>query len=267
MSRFGLLLVAVLALSACSTGTEDSGPVVTVYHRCGELNFDELQGWYGRLEGESGVNGRWRILFERDGDAVTAKYVANNAERYLLKGSRTGNETMTFQASSGNRKYDASITTDCRLQWDGFDGATAVPAADGLNRFVPYSELQRLDFEPCTEPLYIRSVAKTKAKQSGGSMQPPTPPTVKSDSLPVGVFGPSAEVPSGCTAAADLWVNGELEAMDMKAKSTGGDVHWYVDYEIGYIGTQHLALHRKAVCGEEDHRLLGVACTVIEVLQ
>ncbi len=266
-----------MALTACSGEGSDTGPVVTVYHRCGDLNFDTLEGYYGRLEGETGVNSRYRVRFERAGaDGVTLKYVGNNAERYLLSGSRTGNETMTFDEtgtpadpSGARRRFKASMTTDCRLQLDPFEvrgaGEKAVEGGSELSKFVPLSELQRLDFEPCTEPAYIRSAAKTASKAKDGLIRPTTPPVVKADMLPVGTFGPTSEVPAGCTPVVDLYSNGEAEVSDMRiGDASKGQYNWRVDFDVSFVGVTHLALHRKAMCGEEA-QLLGVACTVIEV--
>jgi len=276
MSRTGLLLLLSVALSACGSGEPATGPVVTVYHRCGDLNFDLLEGYYGRLEGDSGVNSRWRLRFERDGDAVTLKYVGGNAERTLLAGTRTGNETMTFDEVGGpadpsgaKRRMKASMTTDCRLQLDQFAvrgaGEQPVEGGEAPNRFVPLSELQRLDFEPCTEPVYTGAAAKSASRAKDGLIRPSTPPVVRSDVLPVGTFGPASEVPSGCTPVVDLYVNGEAEVADLPiGDASGGQLNWRVDFDVSYVGVQHLALHRKAICGEQA-QLLGVACTVIEV--
>ena len=279
MPRSGLsFLLAVLALSsltACGSGG-DAGPTVTIYQRCGDLQFDSLEGWFGRLDNETGINSRWRVRFDRAGDQVMARWVGGNSERYLLQGTRTGNETMTFDEVGGPldpggaaRRVKASLTTDCRLQLDHFDvkggREQAREAADGLNKFVPYPELQRLDFEPCTEPLYLRGAAKSASKATGGSMRPTPPPVVKEDRLPVGTFGPTSEIGPGCRPVIDLFVNGEAEVADMPVDAArSGPQPWRVDYEIGFVGEQHLALHRKIQCAEEM-TLLGVACTVIEV--
>ena len=42
MSRLVLLLFVLAGLSACDGGGAATAPDVTVYHRCGDLNFDEL---------------------------------------------------------------------------------------------------------------------------------------------------------------------------------------------------------------------------------
>ena len=275
----GIASVALASMLFAACGDRaPTEPVVTVYHRCGDTNFDALEGWFGRLEGDTGVNSRWRVRFDREGEAVTLKWVGGNAERYLLDGARTGNETMTFDEVGGPldrggaaRRIKASLTSDCRLQLDHFDvkggREEAREAADGLNLFVPYPELQRLDFEPCTEPLYLRGAAKSASKATGGSMRPAVPTSVKEDTLPVGAFSPSSQIGPGCRPVIDLFVNGEAEMADMVLdKASGGTQSWRVDYEIGFIGEQHLALHRKLACGEET-TLLGVACTVIEVIQ
>lgn len=269
------MLLLLVAATACGGGSSDPGPVVTVYHRCGDLNFDTLEGYYGRLEGETGVNSRWRVRFERDGEGVVMKYVGNNAERFLMSGTRTGNETMTFDEVGGpldpsgaKRRMLASMTPDCRLQLDQLHvrGAGTQPVEGSeLNKFVPLSELQRLDFEPCTEPAYIRSAARTPSKARDGLIRPPAPPVITSDVLPVGTFGPASEVPAGCTPVVDLYSNGEAEASDLPiGDAANGLLNWRVDFDVSYVGVAHLALHRKAMCGEEA-LLLGVACTVIEV--
>ena len=278
MSRYHLTIVALvcstLAVAACGGGATQ--PVITVYHRCGDLNFEALSGHYGRLEGSTGVNSRFRVLFTQAGAGVEARWVGGNAERFLLKGLPTSSEQMTFDEvgdpadpSGRARRIKASLTTDCRLQLDHFGVRNGqevpVPAADGLNQFASYPELERLDFEPCTEPLYIRGAAKSRSKATGGTIRPATPPTVKEDRLPVGSWSSAGELNSGCRGAIDLYVDGEADAIDAPAKDpSGGHVQWYLDYETNYLGVHHLAMHRKAVCGEQT-TLLGVACTEIEV--
>ena len=268
------LTVLLLVLAACSG--EQTQQVVTVYHRCGDLNFEALNGDFGRLDGGSSVNARFRVRFVKQGERQLAKYVGGNVERYLLEGTRTGSETMTFDEVGGpldpqgrSRRIKASLTTDCRIQMEQLhvrgEIETKVPSGQTSEVYVKYLELDRLDFEPCTEPLYLRGAAMIRAEATGGDLRPSAPIVVKEDRLPVGTFGPASELGEGCRATLDVWMDGEAIAVDAAVEpAEGGFVHWLYDYETDYLGVHHLALHRKAVCADASV-LLGVACTEIEV--
>jgi hypothetical protein len=273
MRRPALILVVVL-LAACST--EPAQQVVTVYNRCGELNFDALNGDFGRLDGGNSVNARFRVRFVKQGEQQLAKYVGGNSDRYLLEGKRTGSETMTFDEVGGpldplgrSRRIKAGLTSDCRVQmqqfWARGTTETKIPVGQTSETYVKYLELDRLDFEPCTEPLYLRGAAKKRDKATGGDVRPANPVAVTEDSLPIGTFGPASELASGCRPLIDIWVDGEAVAVDAALEpAEGGYVHWLYDYETDYLGVHHLALHRKSACADRTE-LLGVACTEIEV--
>ena len=273
MRRSALLLLAVL-LAACSSGEVQQ--TVTVYHRCGDLNFEALSGDFGRLDGGSSVNSRFRVRFAREGERQLAKYVGANVERYLLEGSKTGPETMTFDEVGGpldaqgrSRRIKASLTSDCRIQLEQFwvrgGNESKTPIGQTSETYVKYLELDRLDFEPCTEPLYLRGAARKKDKATGGTIRPASPTSVTEDSLPVGTFSPASELGPGCRPLIDLWVDGEAVAVDAAVDPAEGDsVHWFYEFDTDYLGVRHLALHRKAVCADATE-LLGVACTEIEV--
>lgn len=268
------LALLVLLLAACPAGEVQQ--TVTVYHRCGDLNFEALNGDFGRLDGGSSVNGRHRVRFSKRGEEQLAKYVAGNVERYLLKGSRTGSETMDFDEVGGPRdpsgrsfRLKASLTQDCRIQleqhWVRGQTEAKIPAGQTSETYVKYLELDRLDFEPCTEPLYLRGAAKSRDKATGGLIRPATPTVVTEDSVALGTFGPASELGAGCRPLIDLWVDGEAVAVDAAVEPAEGDhVHWLYDHSTDYMGVHHLALHRKVACADSTE-LLGVACTEIEV--
>lgn len=274
MHRPALALLLLALLSGCPAGEVQQ--TVTVYHRCGDLNFEALNGDFGRLDGGSSVNGRYRVRFEKRGEEQLAKWVGGNVERFALKGSKTGAETMRFdevgdplEPGKGAFRLKASLTQDCRVQLEQYrvrgETETKVPIGQTSEVFVKYLELDRLDFEPCTEPLYLRGAAKTKDKATGGTIRPATPPAVTEDTLPVGTFGPESELAAGCRPLIDLWVDGEAVAIDAAVEAaSGGHVNWLYDYSTDYLGVHHLAMHRKAVCADRTE-LLGVACTEIEV--
>ncbi len=274
MHRPALALLFVALVTGCPAGEVQQ--TVTVVHRCGDINFEALNGDFGRLDGGSSVNGRFRVRFVKQGEEQLAKWVGGNVERYLLRGTRTGAETMTLDEVGGpidpqgrSFRVKASLTQDCRLQLEQFrvrgDSETKIPVGMTSEAYVKYLELDRLDFEPCTEPLYLRGAAKNKDQATGGAIRPATPHVVEEDSLPVGTFGPGSELAAGCRPLIDLWVDGEAVAIDAAVEpASGGHVHWLYDYSTDYLGVHHLAMHRKAVCADRTE-LLGVACTEIEV--
>jgi hypothetical protein len=275
----GLILLALsLALPALLQGCP-AGEVqqtVTVYNRCGDLNFEDLKGDFGRLDGGSSINGKFRIRFTSVGGPITAKYVGGEVERFALRGTKTGAETMTFDeiggpvdASGRKRRIKASLTTDCRLQlehsWVRGETESKVPAQAGPESYVRYLELDRLDFEPCSEPLYLRSAAKQRDKATGGTIRPAAPAPVTEDRLPMGAFSPASEIAAGCRPTLDVWLDGEAVAIDAGVDpAEGGFIHWLYEYETQYLGVHHVAMHRKSVC-DAGTEILGVACTEIEI--
>ncbi len=242
-----------------------------VIHRCGNLNMDSLAGTFGRLDGEQSVNPKFRIRFDREGDNVTARFVAGGHERFALVGRRSGNETMDFtEDGSGNtrrRRLKVSLNSQCRVQvedgWVSGAGETLQEHdhPSEPHTFVPF-DLSRLDFEPCTERL---ALGKNARSSSPGTVSPPGEvPVITQDHLSVAQWSARSALPDGCTAQLDLWVNGEAEALEFPVQGSGPQIHWIFEYDTHFLGKKGLALHRVAKCGTES-RILGVACAEIEV--
>ena len=266
--RLSLLFVSLLLVCSCS-GSDEAASVVI--HRCGSLNLDSLSGTFGRLDGGQSINSKFRIRFNRENDAATAKFVAGGQERFLLAGRRTGNETMEFVEQGSDdakrRRLKVSLNAQCRLQVeDGWISGAGESLREHDHPSEPYTfvpfDLSRLDFEPCTEQLAVGNAARSR--KPGVLVAPGEVPVITADTLPVAQWSSSEEVPQGCSAQLDLWVNGSAEALDVPIEGKGTGIHWSFDYETRFLGKKGLALHRHAKCAN-DKRLLGVACAEIEV--
>ena len=266
--RHALLCLALLLSCSCS-GDDEAASVVI--HRCGNLNLDSLSGTFGRLDGEQSINSKFRIRFDHEADTITARFVAGGHERFLMTGRRTGNETMQFVQqgtdAARRRRLKVSLDAQCRLKVeDGWLSGAGESLREHDHPSAPYTfvvfDLSRLDFEPCTERLALGKPARGRTPgkvSSADAVQ-----LVTSDTLPLAQWSPRAELPQGCSALLDLWVNGEAEVLDVPIESEGAYIHWRFDYETRFLGKKGLALHRQAKCGDEK-RLLGVACAQIEV--
>jgi len=263
-----LALLGFFLLCSCS-GDDEAASVVI--HRCGSLNLDSLSGTYGRLDGGQSINSKFRIRFSRESDSTTARFVAGGHERFLMAGRRTGNETMDFVEQGSDkvrkRRLKVSLNAECRLQVeDGWISGAGESLREQDHPAEPYTfvpfDLSRLDFEPCTEGLAIGKAARSR--NPGTLVASGEVPVVTSDTLPIAQWSAGEEVPQGCSALLDLWVNGEAEALDVPIEGKATGIHWSFDYETRFLGKKGLALHRHAKCAGEK-RLLGVACAEIEV--
>jgi len=235
-----------------------------------------LEGTFGRVEGGNNINSRYRFRFNREGEKTFARFVAGKHERFLMEGVRSGNESMVFsqivptpQAGKRSRRIWVSLNEACRLEVaDGWFRTEGGSERDGKEPgdpmvFVPFN-LDRLDFEPCTERLYLRKAARNRGAAQRSTV-PETPPVVTESRLPIATWAPRSELATGCQPEVDLWVDGEAEAEAMPVKvGSGADIHWYVDFDVRTLGNHGLAMHRIARCGD-DRKLLGVACANIEV--
>jgi len=268
LHRLVLLSLALVFVCACSGPAEQATVVI---HRCGNLNMDTLAGTFGRLDGEQSINSKFRIRFDRDGEKVTARFVAGGHERFALTGRRSGNETMDFteddSGTSRRRRLKASLNSQCRLQVaDGWVSGAGESEKEHDHPSQPYTfvpfDLSRLDFEPCTERLALGKAAKSSTP---GTVPPAGEvPVITSDHLWVAQWSARSALPDGCTAQLDLWVNGEAEALEFPVQVGGPQIHWSFEYDTHFLGKKGLALHRVAKCGTET-RILGVACAEIEV--
>ncbi|HCP48171.1 MAG TPA: hypothetical protein DIU15_19185 [Deltaproteobacteria bacterium] len=274
LSRALILTLFFLFAAGCDAL---SPPVeVQVVQRCPGINMDALTGTFGRVEGGNNINSRFRFRFYQEGEKTRAKFVAGKDARFLMDGVRTGNESMTLtqvvpepKANERTRRVWLSLNESCRLEAaDGWVRFEAGGEREGKEPgepmvFVPFN-LDRLDFEPCTERLYLRKAARDRATAQRTSL-PDKPPVVTESSLPIGTWAPRSELAAGCRGEVDLWVDGEAEAEALAIPAgKGTDIHWYVDFDVRTLGNHGLAMHRIETCGEE-RKLLGVACANIEV--
>ena len=268
VGRFVRLLCLLTLVTGCSSSVEQHSVVL---HRCGDLNFDQLSGSFGRLDGEQSINSKFRILFTRSSDRLDAKFVAGGHERFALQGRRTGNESMEFveagTAGTKRRRLKVRLNAQCRLSIeDGWISGSPESSREIDHPSDPYTfvafDLLRLDFEPCTERLAVGRAARSA--KPGKTIGLEELPLIKSDSVPLAQWSPRPSLPQGCTAQLDLWVNGEAEALDVPIEVGSGTIHWRFDYETRFLGKKGLAMHRIAKCAN-DKQLLGVACANIDV--
>lgn len=268
------VLTVVTALGAgCGiempTGSQQ--PQVIVRHRCGDVNFNELTGTFGKLQGENGVNSKFRVKFTKDGDKLTGYWVPGGLQAFAMDAVTNDADSAIFTgAGSGERRRVwASITPDCRLEAqfgtvkaDGSETRDAAPA----DKYVPFPELANRDYEPCTERLYFGAGAKSHgaAKKSKSA---DSPPVVRSSNMPVAAWGPAGEVGPGCIALFDLWTDGQaMEIIGGKTvEEKDGMLRWYHAYENDFLGLHGISMHRKVKCEGADPKLLGVACLQVEV--
>ncbi len=273
--RAHTLLFAGLCTFGAGCGIEmptvGQQPQVIVRHRCGDINFDDLSGTFGKLQGENGVNSKFRVKFGSEGGNLTARWVPGGFEVVALQGAKQDADHAVFtEAGSGERtRVWAEITTDCRIEAafgtvraDGTEARSAVPA----DKYVPFPELANRDYEPCTEQLHTGQAARSYSAAKGAK-KPGTPPVVRSSNMPVAAWSSKGEVGPGCTGVFDLWTDGQsveiLNADTVEDKD--GMLRWHYPYENDFLGLHGVAMHRKVKCEGSEVRLLGVACLSVEV--
>jgi hypothetical protein len=260
--RATTLLLLVLGFGL---GCPDNAPVVTVVHRCGDVNFTELSGPFGRVQAENNINPKFRIKFSTDSGVITGKFVLGGFERFAMTGTAGGFEQMTFAEASGDRFLKAGLNDDCRLTVapGTKKGGKEVMDPGGPLLFAPFAEIKSYDFEPCTEPLFIQAGAKRKVRA-----KPPKPgkiPAIRASSMPIGAWSKVDDFPAGCDKTFDLYLDGEGDAYNVATvEEKGEDLNWGMDMDNRYLGVPGIAMHRFAKC-ESERKLLGVACIEVEV--
>ena len=168
-----------------------------------------------------------------------------------------------------HRRLSLSMSPRCRLvasdAWASGPSPTAAAqgSIDGPSEYVAY-DLQRLDFEPCTEVLSVGKAAQGK-KPPAQLKHPAKPPVVTGSELTVAAWSKASELGPGCKAEIDLYAEGDAEAIEVPLDFGGGElIRWSHVYETRFLGKRRLFLHRVAQCGGK-RTLLGVACADIEV--
>ncbi len=270
--RIPAALLAIAALSGCNIEMPASEQAqVIVRHRCGDTNFNDLNGYFGKLQGENGVNSKFRARFVTEGDVIKGYWVPGTFEPIGTEGKKVDDDHAVFtETGSGERvRIWATITNDCRIEAkfgtvdaSGAETKGAAPA----DKYVPFPDLKSRDFEPCTEQLYYGSASKSHAAAKKYK-KPEAPPVVRSSNMPVAAWGPSGEVGPGCTAMFDLWTDGKsMEVINAETvEEKDGMLRWYHPYENDYLGVHGVAMHRKVKCAGGEETLLGVACLQVEV--
>ena len=268
------LLIGLATLLGTACGVEMPGnqqPQVIVRHRCGDVNFKDLTGYFGKLQGENGVNSKFRARFAAEDGKLKAWWVPGGFEPTYYEGVKKSEDEAVFtEPGSGTRKRVwATITDDCRVeaQFGTVDGSgveTKNPATP--DKYVPFEDLKSRDFEPCTETLFYGRAAKSHSAAKAYK-KPEAPPVVRSSNMPVAAWGPAGEVGPGCTATFDLWTDGK--SMEVIAAETveekDGMLRWHHPYENDYLGVHGVSMHRKVKCAGGEEKLLGVACLQVEV--
>ena len=273
--RFLIPVITVMTALGAGCGIEmptgSQQPEVIVRHRCGDVNFNDLNGTFGKLQGENGVNSKFRVKFEKDGNKLRGFWVPGGLQAFAMDAVVKDADSAVFtEAGSGERRRIwASVTSDCRLEAqlgtvrsDGSETKGPAPA----DKYVPFPELANRDYEPCTEQLYFGASSKSYTA-SKKSKPYDKPPVVRSSNMPVAAWGPVGEVGPGCTALFDLWTDGQsMEIIGGKTvEEKGGMLRWYHPYENDFLGLHGVSMHRKVKCEGADAKLLGVACLQVEV--
>ncbi len=246
-------------------GCPSNEPTVTVVHRCGDVNFTDMSGSFGRIQGESNINPKFRVRFSSDNGVISGSFVLGGFERWTLVGEPAGFEQMVFKQPGGDRFIKAGLNDDCRLTAEPgrTKGGKEVMDPGEPLIFAPFAELKSYDFEPCTEPLFIQAGAKRKARA-----KPPAEgkvPVVRASSMAIGAWSKASDFPDGCEKVFDLYIDGEADAYNIPTvELKGEDLSWGMDMDNRYLGVHGLALHRFAKC-ENERKLLGVACIQVEV--
>lgn len=264
-------LSAVLLAPGCIDIPTGDAPEVIVRHRCGDTDFKDLNGTYGKMQGENGINAKYRVRFATTDGQLTAKWVSGGHDRYGLVGVREDIDHAVFtEAGSGRRvRVWATITNDCRIEaqtgWVDGSGAEERSPEPPI-KYAAFPGLENRDYEPCTERLYYGREAKSWSAAKA-SQAPKGTPTVRSKEMTIAAFGPKGEVGPGCKAAFDVWTDGQgMDAVGLETVEESGDkLRYSMLYTNDYVGKHGIALHRKAKCEGGDVQLLGVACVEIEV--
>jgi hypothetical protein len=262
---------ALLLLPGCIDVPTSSAPQVTVRHRCGDTNFNDLSGTYGKMQGENGINAKYRVLFETVDGALGAKWVTGGHDRHGLQGVKSDDDHAVFTETGTGRRVRiwATITNDCRIEaqtgWVDGSGAeekSPEPAA----KYAAFPDLANRDFEPCTERLYFGGTARSWSKAKA-SKAPKGTPSVRSSEMTIAAFGPKGEVGPGCRGTFDVWTDGQgMDAIGVETVEASGDkVRWHMSYTNDYVGKHGIAMHRKVKCEGGEETLVGVACVEIEV--
>lgn len=268
MRRLASLVLALGTLTACGPSEP---PQVIVRHRCGDVNFGKIDGVFGKLQGENGVNGKFRVKFERRGEDLYALWVPGGFGAHELKAAVESDDVAVFtETGSGERlRMKASISNDCRVEVkkatvsaSGSETESAEPA----EKYVPFPDLVNRDFEPCTETLYTGAAAKSWSAAQRFQV-PDEPPVTRSSNMPVAAWSSKDEVGPGCEASFDLWTDGQsMEVVGGKTvEEKDGRLRWYHPYENDFLGLHGVAMHRKVSCPGQEPKLLGVACLQVEV--
>jgi len=250
---------------AFALGCPNNEPVVTVVHRCGDVNFTDLSGTFGRIQAENNINPKFRIKFSTENGEISGKFVLGGFERWAMVGSPAGHEQMTFQETGGDRFIKAGLNDDCRLTVEPGrkDGGKEVMDPGEPLIFAPFGEIANYDYEPCSEPLFIQAGAKRKVRA-----KPPKDgevPAIRASSMPVGAWSKKSDLPAGCDPIFDLYLDGEGDAYNVATvEEKGDDLNWGMDVDNRYLGVHGLAMHRYAKCAD-GRKLLGVACIEVEV--
>lgn len=259
-----LILTLVLLVSACDSGPAPDANRVTV-HRCGKVNYGEIEGTFGRLRDGTNIDPKYRMLFARADGKLRVNWVGGGATAIRLEGDVAGPERTTVKSQPDDKgrvhTLELSLTDRCRVLAKHTINGQPDPMGDV--EYAPY-DLAHWDFEVCTEPLFYKAAAKSWSKAQSYK-QPSKPPALKDDTLPLAAWTPKGELEPGCTGQVDLWINGQADALGLENVEPSGDrLRWYVDYETQYVGLQSFNLHRYANC-QGARKLLGVACTQIEI--
>ncbi len=263
-----LLLLFLALLAGCSN--VGSKPEIVIVHRCKDVNFKDLAGHFARLEGASNVSTKFRFEAVQAGGVLEIRYVPGNHERYLLRSDGAGPDRVTFTqtgATGRQRQIKGTINNECRVELeDGWaSGGSFTPIAEGKRTFVPFEPASRLDYELCTERLYLDGDARNEAAAKKAAPLGDDVPTTRRSSTQVAAFAPRSELEAGCKPVLNIWANGEAEVMaDLEDDGKGPSLRWSHELSNDFIGARAISLRRYAECGGQK-KLLGVACAQYEV--
>ncbi len=267
MSARTLLLTALLLAGCSNVGTK---PEVIVVHRCKDVNFADLSGYFARLEGANNISTKHRFHATQGPSGLELRYVPGTHERYALRSDGAGPDRVTFTevgASGRARTVKGIITAECRVQlddgWSSGGSFAAIP--DGSHTFAPFPTASRFDYEPCTERLYLDGAARSEASAKKAKPPGDTMPVTRRSSTLVGTWASRSELGPGCKPKVHIWSNGEADVMDdLDDSGKGSRIHWAYKLSNDYVGPRAVSMRRYAECGGAK-QLLGVACAQYEV--